>query len=103
MSQQTIHRVSRHIINGLSVFALCLVGGATILTRFGRFNPAPGGDEGTAAHLFQWAIVLLLPAGVAFLVTADWRQPLAVARRLVLPTIALIVAFLLLYYLEHPR
>ena len=103
MSQQTIHRVSRHIINGLSVFVLCLVGGATILTRLGRFNPAPGGDEGTAAHLFQWAIVLLMPTGVAFLVTADWRQPLAVARRLVLPTIALIVAFLMLYYLEHLR
>ena len=103
MSQQTIHRVSRHIINGLSVFVLCLVGGATILTRLGRFNPAPGGDEGTAARLFQWAIVLLLPAGVAFLVTADWRQPLEVARRLVLPTVALSLAFLLLYHLERLR
>ena len=44
-----------------------------------------------------------MPAGVAFLVTAAWRQPLEVAKRLVLPTVALSLAFLLLYYLEPLR
>ena len=103
MSNQTINRVSGHIIFGLALFAMFLVGGATILTLLGRFNPAPDGDEGTAAHLFQLAIVLLLPAGLAFLATADWRQPLKVAKRLVLPIVALVVAFSTLYYMEYLR
>ncbi len=101
MSKQKINRVSGAIVLGLALFAMFLVVGATILTMFGRFNPAPGGDEGTAAHLFQLAIVLLLPAGLTFLATADWRQPLRVVRRLVLPAAALIVAFSTLYYMEH--
>jgi hypothetical protein len=72
-----------------------------ILTVLGRFDPAPGGDEGTPAHLFQLAILLLLPAGGTFLATADWQEPAAVAKRMVLPAAALGVAFATLYYLEH--
>jgi hypothetical protein len=101
MSNQTINRVSGYIMLGLSLFAMFLVSGATILTMSGRSSPSPDGDEGTAAHLFQFAIVLLLPAGLAFLVTADWRQPLKVVKRLVLPAVALVVAFSMLYYMEH--
>jgi hypothetical protein len=103
MSPQSVNRASGRAILGLSVFAMCLVIGATILTVLGRFNPAPNGDEGTPAHLFQLAIVLLVPAGLTFLATADWRRPLAVARGLVLPAIALVVAFSTLYYMEHLR
>lgn len=103
MTSQTINRVSGQIVLGLSLFSMALVGGATVLTMLGRFNPSPGGDEGTAAHLFQLAIVLLLPAGLAFLVTADWQQPLKVAKRLGLPAVALVVAFSTLYYMEHLR
>jgi hypothetical protein len=103
MSNQKINRVSSYAVLGLSLFAMFLVSGATILTMLGRFNPSPDGDEGTAAHLFQLAIVLLLPTGLAFLVTADWRQPLRVAKRLFLPAIALIVAFSTLYFMEHLR
>ena len=103
MSNQTINRVSGRIVLGLSLFAMVLVGGATILTLLGRFNPSPDGDEGTAAHLFQLTIALLLPTGLAFLVTADWRQPLQVAKRLALPAGALLVAFMTLYYMEHLR
>lgn len=103
MTNQTINRVSGHIVLGLSLFSMFLVVGATILTMFGRFNPSPNGDEGTAAHLFQLAIVLLLPAGLTFLVTADWRQPLKMAKRLLLPAVALVVAFSTLYYMEHLR
>ena len=101
MSNQTVNRISGHIILGLSLFAMLLVCGATILTLVGKFNPSPDGDEGAAARLFQLAIVLLLPAGLTFLVTADWHQPLKVAKRLVLPAIALVVAFATLYYMEH--
>jgi hypothetical protein len=101
MSKQTVNRVSGYIVLALSFFAMFLVVGATALTLLGRFDPSPGGDEGTAAHLFQLAIVLLLPAGLAFLVTADWRKPLNVAKWLVVPGVALVVAFATLYYMEH--
>jgi len=103
MNNQTINRVSSHIILGLSLFAMFLVGGATIFTMLGGFNPSPNGDEGTAAHLFQLAIGLLLPTGLTFLVTADWQEPLKVTKRLVLPAVALVVAFSTLYYMEHLR
>ena len=103
MSNQTINRVSGRIVLGLSLFAMFLVGGATILTLLGRFNPSPDGDEGTAAHLFQLTIALLLPTGLAYLVTADWRQPLQVAKRLALPAVALVIAFVTLYYMEYLR
>ena len=72
MGTQTINRVSYYVVLGLSVFAMFLVSGATIFTMLGRFNPSPDGDEGTAAHLFQLAIGLLMPTGLVFLVTADW-------------------------------
>jgi hypothetical protein len=101
MGTQTINRVSSYAVLALSLFAMLLVVGAAALTLLGRFDPAPGGDERTAARLFQLAIVLLLPAGLAYLVTADWRRPVKVAKRLVLPAVALVVAFATLYYMEH--
>ncbi len=103
MSEHNISRISGHIVLGLSLFAMLLVVGATILTMLGRFNPSATGDEGTAAHLFQLTIVLLVPAGLTFLVTADWRQPTRAARRLVIPAVALVIAFSMLYYMEHIR
>ena len=101
MSEQRVNRISGRIVLGLSLFAMILVVGATILAMLGRFNPSADGDEGTAAHLFQLAIVLLVPAGLTFLATADWRQPWNVAKRLVVPAVALVVAFVTLYYMEH--
>jgi hypothetical protein len=103
MSIQTVHRACGHVILGLSMFAMLLVVGCTVLVLLGKLDPAPGGDEGTPAHLFQLAIALLFPAGAAFLGTADWQRPLAVARRLVVPAAALVVAFSTLYYMEHLR
>ncbi len=103
MNNHTVNRVIGYIILGLSLFAMFLVCGATILTMLGRFNPSPDGDEGTAARLFQLTILLLLPTGMAFLVTADWHRPLIVVKRLVLPAVALIVAFSTLYYMEYFR
>jgi len=101
MSQPVINRVSNFAIHGLSLFAMCLVVGATVLAKMGRFNPAAETDEGTAAHLFQLAIALLVPAGLVFLLSADWRKPVRVALRLVAPAIALAIAFGTLYYMEH--
>ncbi len=103
MSPQKINRISSHIVLGLSLFAMLLVGSATLLTVLGRFNRSPEGDEGTAAHLFQLTIGLLLPTGLTFLATADWRQPRRVVRRLIVPAVALVVAFSTLYYMEHLR
>lgn len=103
MTDDSVNRISGHVVLGLSLFALLLVGGATVLTVLGRFNPAPDGDEGTAAHLFQLAVVLLLPTGLTFLATSDWERPQAVVKRLAVPAVALVAAFTMLYYMEHLR
>ncbi|TAK17057.1 MAG: hypothetical protein EPO35_04000 [Acidobacteria bacterium] len=103
MSAQTLNRISGRVVLGLSLFAMLLVVGATILALVGRFNPAPGGDEGTPAHLFQLAIVLLMPAGLAYLMSADWAKPARVVKGLILPALALVVAFATLFYMENVR
>lgn len=102
-SEQRLNRISGGVVLGLSLFAMVLVLGATVLTLLGRFDPSPDGDEGTPAHLFQLAIVLLVPTGLTFLATANWRHPQQIARRLALPAAALLVAFSALYYMEHVR
>jgi hypothetical protein len=103
MKSGTVHRVSGHVMLGLSLFAMLLVVGAAFLTRMGEFDPSPGGDEGTPAHLFHFALVLLLPTVLAFLTTADWTRPRNVAKSLVLPALALVVAISTLFYMEHLR
>jgi hypothetical protein len=101
VSNETLHRISRRMMLGLSLIAMSLVVGATALAMLGRFHPTPDGDEGTAAHLFQLAVALLLPTGLVFLGTADWREPRRVARGLLVPAVALVVAFALVYHMEH--
>jgi hypothetical protein len=96
-----INRISSWVVHILSLFAMCLVVGAAALTKIGKLHPSR--DEGTAAHLFQIAVALLLPAGLVFLLSADWRRPARVALRLVAPAIALVIAFATLYYMEHGR
>jgi len=99
--KQRINRICIYLVFGLSLFAMLLVGGATVLAQLGLFSPAPGGDEGTAAHLFQLAIVLLFPSGLGFIVTADWRRPITVVKELVIPVGAVLAAFSTLFYIEH--
>lgn len=103
MTGDALHQASRRLVLGLSLFAMLLVTGATVLLGLGKFTPTPDGDEGTAAHLFQLAIVLLIPAGLTYLGTADWREPRRVVKGLILPAVALAVAFVTLYLMEHPR
>src|SRR5262245_24607377 len=96
-----LHRFSSWAIHVLSLFAACLVVGATVMMKLGRLKPSS--DAGTAAHLFQLSIALLVPAGLVYLLSADWRRPIRVAMGLVVPAIAVVVAFATLYYMEHPR
>jgi hypothetical protein len=103
MNQRRVHVVSGRIVLGLTLFAAALVMGATALVLLGQFNPAPGGDEGVPARLFQLAIVLLMPAGMVFLATADWRHPREIANRLIVPSVALVLAFSTLFYMERMR
>ena len=103
MGNQKINRICCSLIHALSLFAMLLVICATILVLLGEFNPAPGGDEGTPARLFQLTILLLMPAGLTFLATADWRRPKEVFKRLTIPTVALVIAFSTLYYMENIR
>ena len=103
MNDERVNRISGHAVLGLSLFAMLLVVGATVLAILGRFSPSSDGDEGAAAHLFQLAVVLLLPTGMTFLATSDWRQPFQVVKRLVVPAAALALAFSTLYYMEHLR
>ena len=97
MTTQQVHRLSRVAMIGFSLIAL-----ATVLLGYTvpRGTPAPA-DEGTGAHIFQLAVVLVLPAGLAFLGSADWREPHRTARPLLVAGTALVFAFGALYCLEH--
>ncbi len=95
MVMQHIHRVSSRVMIALAVVALLAV-------ISGYFGPRAS-DEGAAAHIFQLSIVALLPVGLLFLATADWKAPLRSTRILAIPVSVLVLAFSALYYLEHCR
>lgn len=95
MQAQRINRISSKAISGLSFIAL-----VAVITGY---MIAPQPDEGSAAHIFQIAIVLLVPTLVTFLITVNWKRPLSGARPLAFPSAILAVAFAALYYLEHYR
>jgi hypothetical protein len=104
VSRQTgsdIMRVQR--INRISVGALILLAVVALFTVIsGYFGPRQV-DEGAAAHIFQLSVVALLPMGLLFLATADWKAPLRSTRILAIPFSVLVMAFGALYYLEHYR
>ena len=95
MVKSEINRIAIPSVVGLAFTAL--------LTVLSGYLQPPQADEGTAAHIFQLSVVLLLPTGLLYLATADWKQPLRTARPLALPAVVLIAAFAALYYLEHYR
>jgi hypothetical protein len=88
-------------INRLSGKVLMVLSFTALLSVFSGYTHPPLPDEGTAAHLFQLSIVALVPMTFLFFATADWTQPLRNLRRLAFPTIASVLAFVALYYLEH--
>jgi len=93
MSEQRVNLISGRALIVLSVIAL--------LSVISGYFQAPQPDEGTAAHIFQISVVLVLPAILLFLLTADWEQRWRSLRPLLLSATALAVAFAALYYLEH--
>ena len=95
MRAEQANRVSGGAMLTLSLFALVLV-------LIGSTQP-PQPDEGTLAHLFQLAVVVLFPVTVAYVATSDWSQPARSARPLAFAGVALGLAFGTLYYLEHSR
>ena len=96
MNSERLNLVSSRIIFVLSLIALLTVMSGYTQPR----HPVPT-DEGTAAHIFQIAIVLVVPALLLFLSTVDWKEPQRIARRLAVPGLVLVGAFTALYFLEH--
>jgi len=72
-----------------------------LLAVLSGYAQRPQADEGSAAHIFQFAIVALVPVILLFLATADWSRPTRNARTLAVPAATLVVAFTALFYLEH--
>ena len=96
MHTQRLNRVCSRLVLVLSLIALL-----TVLLGFTQpRQPAPT-DEGSLAHIFQIAIVLVAATVLLFLFSADWKQPVRSIRPLVIPSAVLVVAFTALYYLEH--
>jgi hypothetical protein len=95
MRVQQINRISGRVLIILALIAL-----VTVIS--GYFGPRQS-DEGAAAHIFQLSIVTLLPIGLLFFATADWKAPLRSTRILVIPAGVVVLAFGALYYLEHYR
>ena len=72
-----------------------------LLAVLSGYVQRPQADEGSSAHIFQLAIVALVPTILLFLATADWSRPARNARALAIPAATLVVAFAALFYLEH--
>ena len=100
MSAPQINRVSTIGLIVLSLTALLPLLVVAVRAAVSGHMPLPQPDEGTGAHIFQLSIVLLVPMGVLFLVTADWTQPLRSVRRVAFPAAAVVLAFGILYYFE---
>jgi len=96
MNSERLNVVSSRIIFVLSLIALLTVISGYTQPR----HPAPT-DDGAGAHVFQIAIVLVVPALLVFLFTVDRKQPSRIALRLAVSGVALAAAFTALYLLEH--
>jgi hypothetical protein len=100
------HAVAVNKVSLIAVFAFSLIAFSTLVVTLSAallagHMPQPEPDEGTAAHIFQLSIALLMPSALVFLVTANWARPGHVVRALVLPACAVAFAFGLLYWFEH--
>ena len=95
MRGEQVNRVSGRILIVLSLTALLAV--------LSGYTQPPQPDEGAGAHIFQLSIVALVPMILLFLATVDWRRPLRSAHPLIFSAVALVLAFVALYYLEHYR
>ena len=92
-----------HQVNRVSSKAVLVLSLTALIAVLSGYTQPPQPDEGTAAHIFQLSIVLLVPMILLFLATADWTRRAQSARPLAIPAAVLFVAFGALYYLEHLR
>jgi hypothetical protein len=97
----SVNRASLVAVFGFSLIALSTLVVALSAAFLSGYPPRPEPDEGTAAHIFQLSILLLMPSALTFLVTANWARPGRVIRALALPACAVALAFGMLYYFEH--
>jgi protein-S-isoprenylcysteine O-methyltransferase Ste14 len=93
---------SRKLNRASAIAAIVLSLIALLCVLSGYFQP-PQPDEGSAAHIFQISIALLLPTLILFFFTADRKRPARSVRPLIIPAAALTIAFAALFYLEHYR
>jgi hypothetical protein len=94
MLVQKINRVCTIVLIRLSLAALLTVAS-------GYLRPPQPDDA--REHIFQLAIVALLPVLLVFFASADRQQPLRSLRLLAVPAAASAAAFAALYVLEHYR
>jgi hypothetical protein len=88
-------------VNRVSSIALILLSLTALLVVLWGYTQPPLPDEGTGAHIFQLSVVALVPTMLVFLTTADWSQPWRSARPLAVAAVATVLAFAVLYILEH--
>ena len=88
-------------VNRLSSIALVVLSFTALVVVLWVYTQPPLPDEGVGAHIFQLAVLALVPVTLVFLVTADWRQPSRSAWPLAVAVAATVLAFAALYYLEH--
>ena len=93
MNKARVNRISGKAAVGLSLVALA----AVVSGYFQR----PHADEGSSAHIFQLAIVLLVPAFLGLSATADWKERTRVLRPLAVSAMSLVITFGALFHLEH--
>ncbi len=87
MNRRKINRISAAVPVVMSLAALLIV--LIVVATGWERNLA---DEGTAAHLFQLLIVAQAPFILVFLLTADWKRFVQVARPLVFQIIGIGIA-----------
>jgi hypothetical protein len=95
VQSEQINRISSRVAIGLS-------GTALLAVLSGYFQP-PQTDEGSAAHIFQLSLVMLVTTVLLLLGTTDWKQPGRTLRAIATAAVILLIAFGALYYLEHYR
>jgi hypothetical protein len=89
-------------INRVSSIALILLSLTALLTvASGYIQPPQRVDM--REYIFQLSLVALMFMGLVFLATADWKQPVRMARQLAFPAVASVLALAGLYILEHYR
>jgi hypothetical protein len=88
-------------VNRVSSIAIVVLSLAALLVVLWGYTQPPLPDEGAGAHIFQLAIVGLIPTTFVFLATADWSRPLRSGRPLAVSAAATVLAFAFLYVLEH--